>query len=176
MDTQVDSETMLLSRILVAVWITFMGHFLQISFGQSFWFAWFTVHILCISGSSHGFYRKGLWVEHPLTSLPFDLQGAFLCVCGHRGLLSSRMRNMCSAQGPAFSLNCPASLVLEFQSTGNESPITLLRRDPSSSCLKTNERVISRIDKKILQISNKKETVTWQETWGKDINRKVTEE
>ena len=66
---------------------------------------------------------------------------------------------MCSAQGPAFSLNCPASLVLEFQSTGNESPITLLRRNPFTSCLKTNERVISRIDKKILQISNKKETV-----------------
>ena len=32
---------------------------------------------------------------------------------------------MCSGQGPAFSLNCPAFLVLEFQSRGEESPITL---------------------------------------------------
>ena len=102
----------------------FYGAFFQISFGQSFWFAWFTVHILYISRSSHGCYRKGLWVERPLTSLPFDLQGAFLCMCGHRGLLTSRMRNKWSGQGPAFSLNCPTVLVLEFQSTGNESPIT----------------------------------------------------
>ena len=33
------------------VWITFMGHFFWVSFGQSFWFAWFTIHIWYISGS-----------------------------------------------------------------------------------------------------------------------------
>ena len=32
---------------------------------------------------------------------------------------------MWSGQGPASSLNCPAILLLEFQSIGNESPITL---------------------------------------------------
>ena len=43
----------LLSHALMAVWITFMGHFFQLSFGQSFWFVWFTAHIWYISGSSH---------------------------------------------------------------------------------------------------------------------------
>ena len=52
-DTQADSEGGSLSHALVAVWITFMGCFLQISFGQTFWFAWFTVPIWSISGSSH---------------------------------------------------------------------------------------------------------------------------
>ena len=33
-----------LNCTLVAVWITFMRHFFQFSFGQSFWFAWFKVH------------------------------------------------------------------------------------------------------------------------------------
>ena len=58
-----------------------------------------------------------------LTSLitPCDLQGAFLSMCGRGGLLTSRMRNMWSGQGPASSLNCPASLVLELRSPGNES-------------------------------------------------------
>ena len=34
-------------------WLTFMGHFFQFSFGQSFWFAWPTVHIWYISESFH---------------------------------------------------------------------------------------------------------------------------
>ena len=38
-------ETESLRRTLVVVWITFMGHFFQVSFGQSFWFAWFRAHI-----------------------------------------------------------------------------------------------------------------------------------
>ena len=33
-----------LSRLLVAVQITFMGHFFRVSFGQSFQLAWFIVH------------------------------------------------------------------------------------------------------------------------------------
>ena len=32
---------------------------------------------------------------------------------------------MWSGQGPASCLNCPANLILEFQSVGNESPIAL---------------------------------------------------
>ena len=42
-------------------------------------------------------------------------------MCGQEGLLTLRMRNMWSGQGPASSLNCPASLVLELRSPGNES-------------------------------------------------------
>ena len=38
---------------LTAVWITFTGRFLWVSFGQSFWLTWFTVHIWYISGSFH---------------------------------------------------------------------------------------------------------------------------
>ena len=82
---------------------------------------------MCVhaSLSQDGFYPKGLWVDHPLTSPPFDLQGAFLCMCGPGGLLTSRMREMWPGQGPASCLNCPALLVLESQFTGNESPIAL---------------------------------------------------
>ena len=47
-------------------------------------------------------------------------------MCSQGGLLILRMRNMWSAQGPGSSLNCPAILILEFQSIGNESPIALL--------------------------------------------------
>ena len=30
-----------------------------------------------VSVSQAGLYQRGIWVEHPLTSLPFGLQGAF---------------------------------------------------------------------------------------------------
>ena len=46
-------ERELLSHTLVAVWITFMGHFFWISFGQSLCVAWFWVCIWYISGTSH---------------------------------------------------------------------------------------------------------------------------
>ena len=52
-DTQAGSGRELLSSILMVVWIIFMGYFFHVSFGQSFWYAWFTVHIWYISGSSH---------------------------------------------------------------------------------------------------------------------------
>ena len=41
------------SYILVVAWVIFVGRFLLVSFGRSSWFDWFTVHIWCISGSSH---------------------------------------------------------------------------------------------------------------------------
>ena len=63
--------------------------------------------------------------EHPLASLPCSLQGASLHMCGQRQLLTSRMRNMSSGQGPTSSFDCPAVLTLEFWSKGNESPIAL---------------------------------------------------
>ena len=75
--------------------------------------------------SQDGFYRKGVWVAHPLAWLPFGLQGAFLCICGRGGLVTSGMRNTWSRRGPASSLNCPAIFFLEFWSTGTESPIAL---------------------------------------------------
>ena len=34
-----------------------MRHFFQVSSDQSFWFAWFTVHIWCISEPSHEYIR-----------------------------------------------------------------------------------------------------------------------
>ena len=67
--------------------------------------------------SQDGFYRKGVWVAHPLAWLPFGLQGAFLCICGRGGLVTSGMRNTWSRWGPASSLNCPAIFFLEFWST-----------------------------------------------------------
>ena len=81
------------------------------------------------------FYQKCVWVEHPLTSLPvWSPRRLSVLLCGWGGLLTSRMRNMWSGQGPASPLNCLAILILEFQSTGTESPIALLwgREAPSS--------------------------------------------
>ena len=45
--------TELLSYAFMVIWIILMGYFFQISFGWSFWFAWFTVHIWYISESFH---------------------------------------------------------------------------------------------------------------------------
>lgn len=78
--------------------------------------------------SQDGFYHRGIWVEHPMTSLPFDLPGAFLSVCGQGGLLTSGVRDLWPGQGPASSFNCPAILILEFRFTGNESLIALPSR------------------------------------------------
>ena len=76
--------------------------------------------------SQDGFYWKDVWVKNiPWCNSPLASKEPFLHTCGQGGLLTSRIRNMWSEQGPAFSLNCPAILILEFQSTGNESPIAL---------------------------------------------------
>ena len=40
--------------------------------------------------------QRGIWVEHLLTSFPFDLQGGFLHLCGQGGLLTFRTRSMWS--------------------------------------------------------------------------------
>ena len=40
-------------------------------------------------------------------------------------LLTLGMRGTWPGEGPAFSLSCPAILVLEFGSVENESPIAL---------------------------------------------------
>ena len=120
---------------LMAVWITLIGHFFWVSFGQSLWFAWFTIHIWYISESSHvytcivnqsGYYYKGIWVGNiPSHNSPVASKEPFMCMCCQGGLLTLGMRGMWSGQGPASCLNCPANLILEFQSVGNESPIAL---------------------------------------------------
>ena len=54
---------------------------------------------LCVhaSLSQDGFFQGGLWVAwHHVISLPFDLQGAFLCLHSQGSLLTLRMRNMWS--------------------------------------------------------------------------------
>ena len=40
-----------LSHTLLAVCVNCMGYFFWVSFGQLFWFAWFTCHVWYISGS-----------------------------------------------------------------------------------------------------------------------------
>ena len=47
-----------------------------------------------------------------------------MCLCCQGGLLTSGMIDVVWA-GPASCLNCPANLILEFQSIGNESPIAI---------------------------------------------------
>ena len=113
-----------------SVWIAFLGHFLLD-------FLWpviliFLLHSPCLAHLRilphvcvHLFSQDGFY---PLTSLPFGLRGALLRVCCLGRLLTLTTRNLWSRQGPAFSLNCPASLVMEFRSAGNESPIALLWR------------------------------------------------
>ena len=53
LDTEAHSEGESLGCTLTALWITFMEYFFLVSFGQSFWVAWFRVPIRYISGSSH---------------------------------------------------------------------------------------------------------------------------
>ena len=60
------------------------------------------------------FYQRGICLENFSTSLPFDLQGAFLCMLWWGRFLTSRIRNVWSGQGPSSSPNCPALLILEF--------------------------------------------------------------
>ena len=108
-----------------------LGFLLAIHFdltGLQSMFDIFKVSPMCVQAclSQDRIYWRGLWITwHKLTSIAFDLQEAFLCMCGWGGLLTSKMRNMWSGQGPAFFLNCPAILILEFHSTGNEFPTAL---------------------------------------------------
>ena len=53
------------------------------------------------------------------------LHGAFSVHVWSKRSPDFEKRNMWSGQGPPSSLNCPAILILEFRSTGNESRIVL---------------------------------------------------
>ena len=78
--------------------------------------------------SQDGFHSRGLQVMSISSHhSPFDLQGGFLCLRSQRG--SPDLENkkclvsyLLSGQGPASSLSCPPIDILEFQSTGYESP------------------------------------------------------
>lgn len=80
--------------------------------------------------------RKTPVGRHHLASRRFDLHGAFLHASSWEVLVTKigEMRGLCRAQ-PA--LNCPAILVLEFSSTGSDSPIALYPGgwEGSTSCL-----------------------------------------
>ena len=79
-------------------------------------------------------YHKGLWVEHPLTSLSFWSLRSF-----PEHVYLGRSPDLENEKyvvwvGPNF--NCPAIFVLEFWSIGNELPITLPLGASSTACLK----------------------------------------
>ena len=58
-------------------------------------------------------------------------------MCSLGGLLTPRVISMWPGQDPASSFNCPAILIEEFQSTGDERPIIFpWKRGPSTSCLR----------------------------------------
>ena len=109
----------------MVVWITFTEHFLWVSFGQSFWFAWFWGRIWYIPGSSHVrvciSQPRWIIVKRPmgsLASLPFWPLRSFIV---GRVSLTSRMRNLWSLisyLGRAYLLLPPT--VMELLSTGNK--------------------------------------------------------
>ena len=121
----------LLSHILMAVWIILLdissgfplaNHF-NLPDSQSI-FGIFQDSSMCAheSFSLNGFYQRGLWVQYPIKiTLPLTYKEPFFM----GGVLTSGMRNMWSGQGPDNSLNCLDSLILKFQSIGDESPIAL---------------------------------------------------
>ena len=86
------------SRALVVVWIAFMGHFFQVSFGQSSCFAWSVLGIsqgapTCVHLSTRTDSSKeaqgwvGITYCGEASFSLFDLQGAFLRMCSQKGLL-----------------------------------------------------------------------------------------
>ena len=95
------------------------GHFFQVFFGHDHFdlpgsqtlFGISQDPPICRQASlrQDRFYRRGLWVERLLTSLPFDLQREFLHF--QKGLLTLRMRNMWSGYSQTSPLNCPAVLI-----------------------------------------------------------------
>ena len=100
--------------------------FLQVSFGQSFWLAWFRVYIWYIPGSFHvsahiswprwTLPKRPMSIYCHLASLPFDLQGDFLRMCSQRSLLTSRVSNMWSLFTYLGRAQPPLSIFLLFSS------------------------------------------------------------
>lgn len=118
-------------------------------------FAWFRVHIWYASGSSHMSTHSSQprWISrktpvgsrHHLASRRFDLRGAFLHMSSWGGLVT-KIEKCVVCAGPSLLLNCPAILVLEFSSTGSDSPIALSWWwEGSTSCLSITIFLVSLI-------------------------------
>ena len=151
-DTRSDSRREPLSGVLLTVWTTFMGHFFWVSFGQSFWFA-DSGSILGIpqdplkcahtSLSQDGVYLKGIWVEHPLTLLTSLACKEAFCACVVREVSWLQEWEMCSGQGPAFSLNCSAThLGVSVNREWTSDSFTLVGVwGASASCLSWSQKI-----------------------------------
>ena len=85
---------------------------------------------MCVKASlsQDGFYRTGVWVEHPLTSPPPLISSEPFCAHVVREVYWLWEWEICGL-GKVHSTppppSCPAILVLEFWSIQNESPIAL---------------------------------------------------
>ena len=121
------------SHTLMVFWITFMGHFFQVSFDQSFCFACFWVCIWFISGFSHlCAHLSSSWtpVKRPVGRLSITLLvTSFLIFLVRKISLTWEWEICCflSGQDPAYSLDFPAIDILEFLSTENEIKLLTLR-------------------------------------------------
>ena len=120
------------------------------------------VHIWYISGPFHvcSQISQAKWIQSKrptskaFLDFPFDCPSVCLCTCGQGGLLTLGRRNMWSGQGRTSSLNCPA-ILFEFQSIGNESPITLRQEGgffllPQYVNLKGEFRYLSSVPKQLI--------------------------
>ena len=110
----------LLSCNLMLDWITFMGYFFWVSLGQSFWFAWFTVHIWYISGSSHVCARMSQprWIlpQRPMGRTSLDIiplcpPRNLFCACWIREVSWFQEQEICGLCRVQPPLNCPPILV-----------------------------------------------------------------
>ena len=81
-------------------------------------------------------YWKGIWVGHPLTWLPFGLQGTFSAYVRSGRSPDFRNKKYVVCAGSSLPAKLPCFLVLKFQSIENESPIALPWEYSSASCLR----------------------------------------
>ena len=124
------------SHTLMVVWITFMGHFFQVSFGQSFCFACFWVCIWFISGFCHlCVHLSSSWtpVKRPVGRFRITLLLTSFLIFLVRKISLNWEWELCgllSGQDPAYSLEFPAIDIdiLEFLSTRNEPQLLSLWR------------------------------------------------
>ena len=90
-----------------------MGNFFWVSFGQSFWFAWFSVHIWFISESSHGCVpiSRPRWIpgKRPmvsLTSFPLWPSKGFYSWEGLLGFENENYVVSCLSSGQGLTSGC----------------------------------------------------------------------
>ena len=103
----------------------------------------------CASLSQDGFYRRGIWAKHLLTSLPFRPPKSLSAHVWVGRSPDLRLRNMWS-QGPASSVNCPAILSWNFSPQGMKLQLLYswgvgggAGRGVSTSCLKITKKTVN---------------------------------